>query len=108
MNDKTISYRALLDEYFAHPRDVCTVPLDHREPKWFYVYAEFGNLYVEVARTHGNSSSLKKRALLKEAQFDAMLDIYRRRLAGEPVSREAESVTFQQVYWYGVFSDMGY
>lgn len=107
MNSESTIYQDLVNEYLARPRDVCTVPLDRRSPKWFFVYSEDGVLFVESGRHHANASSLKRRAKLSETQLDTMLDIYHRRQQGEAVTAEAQAATFQKVYWYGIFSDMG-
>lgn len=100
-------YKDLVSSFENEPRDVCTVPLRKKEPLWFYVYSNDGNLFVEVAKYHTNSSSIKKCRLLKEIECDKMMDIYHRRKRGEAVSKEAVATTRNQIYWYGVFSDLG-
>lgn len=99
-------YANIVKYFQDHPKDVHTVPLKG-EPRWFYVYAENENLYVEVARMHTPSSSIKGRRLLVPAQCETMLNIYQRRKKGEHVSKEASRATRCQVYWYGIFAELG-
>ena len=99
-------YATIVENFQAAPRDIHTVPLKG-EPHWFYVYAENGNLYVEAARTHTPSSTIKGRRLLVSAECAMMMDIYQRRKKGEAVSKEATKATRCQVYWYGIFAELG-
>jgi len=100
------TYRDLVYSFGANPRDVHTVPLDGREPIWFYTYAEDGVLYVEAGRDHFPKSTISGRHKINPSEFELMLDIYRRRKQGKAVSQEASMATMCQVYWYGIFSDL--
>jgi len=101
-----MSYIMIVESFERNPRDVCTFPLQKREPLWFYVYAESGKLWIDTAKSHNNSSSLNGRRLLKAEEYDKVLDIYHRRCRGEPVSKAATEATRNQVYWYGVFREL--
>jgi len=101
------TYNQLLEDFSENPRDICTVPLTNKEPVWFYVFTKNGALFVDKAKFHNNSSSIVKSRELKETECSAMLDIYHRRQKGEAVSRVAAEITRNQVYWYGVFSELG-
>ena len=103
-------WEEILKSYTTNPRDVHTQPLTKRTALWFYVYVEDGKLYVDCAKNNEPSSNLSKRRMLaSEVEKCAiMYDIYQRRKRGEEVSHEATAITVNQVYWYGVFADMGY
>ena len=74
-----ISYLDLVNSFMNNPRDVSTKPITNRLGKWFYVYAENGNIYIESARNHSNSSRISGRRKLENEKFDAMLLLYKRR-----------------------------
>ena len=99
-----------IKSFKENPRDVHSKPLSKRPVLWFNVYVENGKLYVDRAKTETPSSNLTKRRLLSSGpeKCAIMYDIYRRRKCGEPVSAEATETTVNQIYWYGIFSDMGY
>lgn len=100
----------IIRSFSEKPRDVQSKPLTKRTGLWFYVYVENGTLYVDRAKEHAPSSNLSKRRKLcnNAKKCNTLFDIYRRRKSGEPVSKEATHTTVNQVYWYGVFADMGY
>lgn len=73
----------------------------------FFTYIDKGYVYVEPARSKMPASKIRTPRKLDPAEFDTMLDLYHRRNKGEKVSYDATRVTQNQVYWYGVFHDMG-
>jgi hypothetical protein len=97
----------LVSSFRTAPRDVHTVPTDGREPVWFYTYVQRGALYVESGRDHSPKSRISGRHRINEAEYQVMLNLYHRRKRGEAVSREASEATLCQVYWYGIFADLG-
>ena len=99
-------YRRIVSEFIRNPRDVCTVPIKSENRKWFYVFVENNCLYVEAARISVPKSVVKKR-MLPETECNDILAIYHRRCAGEQVSAEAQACTRSQVYWYGIFAELG-
>lgn len=103
---KKITWEEIVSSYSKNPRDVKTIPFN-RQGIWFFVYAERDNIYIESARNHFNSSSIKIRRKLKKENVDTMLSLYFRRKKGESVTQEAIEITYNQVYWYGIFADMG-
>lgn len=105
-NDKKITWNDIVSSYSNNPRDVKTVPL-RGAGRWFYVYAENNNVYAENARNHSVSSKIKGRRVLEKNKVDDVLAIYDRRKRGESVSKIAVDTTVNQVYWYGIFADMG-
>lgn len=103
-----MTYSKLIENFVVNPRDVHTVPTNGTEPKWFYVFVENGTLCVRSSQLQDkNNCIITGTRELKSEELDAMLDIYYRRSAGESVSREASATTVNQVYWYGIFADMG-
>ena len=103
-------WNKIVKSYLKHPRDVQTQPITNRTARWFYVYVEDGKLYVDSARGKEPSSHITQKRLLAEKDeiCNIMYDIYLRRKKGEHVSAEATAITVNQVYWYGIFADMGY
>ena len=105
--EKKTVWEKMVLSYINNPRDVKTVPVI-REGVWFYVYVEDNSIYVENSRSHlANSSNIKNRRRLEKEKADAMLSLYYRRKNGDRVSQEAKEITVNQVYWYGIFADMG-
>lgn len=104
---QTVSWSDLVRSFSEKPRDVVTVPTTNRAGKWFFVSAVNGKIVVKNAKTHAESSEIKGKRPLRPEELDAMLDLYYRRKKGESVSAEATSVTVNQVYWYGIFADLG-
>ena len=98
-------YKKLVDDFKRNPRDVHTVPFTRKNFKWFYVFADNDNLYIESAHNHDPKSSVKRR-LLQKKECNKILEIYYRRARGEQISAEAQQCTHSQAYWYGIFSDL--
>ena len=106
MDENTIVWETMVRSFANNPRDVQTVPLSGGGI-WFFVYAEYGNIYVESGRNHTNSSIIRNRRRLEKEKTEKMLSIYHRRSRGEAVAQEAKATTQNQVYWYGIFNDLG-
>lgn len=105
-NKKKITWDEIVLSYTKNPRDVKTVPL-RKEGIWFYVFAENNDLYVTNANNHIDSSKIKTPRKIDKENFVTMLSIYAKRKNGESVTQEAIDITYNQVYWYGIFADMG-
>ncbi len=103
---KKMTYKEAALDYALNPRDVHTVLKDGRIGHWFYAYTEDGIIYAAPAKNHNPSCHMRKPIKINENQFENMLDLFHRRLAGEHVSREAMEITRTQVYWYGIFNDL--
>ena len=103
--ENTIVWETMVRSFANNPRDVQTVPLSGGGI-WFFVYAEYGNIYVESGRNHTNSSIIRNRRRLEKEKTEKMLSIYHRRSRGEAVAQEAKATTQNQVYWYGIFADL--
>ena len=101
-------YHRMVESFQKNPRDVHTVPLDSsKSPRWFYVFVKEGILHVTSSKNHFPSRVISGDRPILPEQFETMLDIYHRRQKGEQVSQEATKATRCQVYWYGIFADMG-
>lgn len=99
-------YSIILNEFYENPRDVITVP-KKGTGKWFYVYARNNSVYVEGGKNHSNVSKISSPRKLNINETEKMLDLYRRRCKGESVSQLATETTQNQVYWYGIFAELG-
>lgn len=98
-------YKKIVEEFMNHPRDVRTIPIRSKSYKWFYVFVNGGNIYVETGHNNSPKSTVRKRRL-PEQECNKILEIYHRRRSGVQVSKEAQACTRSQVYWYGIFSAM--
>ena len=99
-------YSKILKEFRENPRDVHTVPMNKRKPMWFYVFVKDGCVFIEQAHCTSPACKVKKRKL-NENECEEMSRIYHKRQNGECVSKEAQCRTFSQVYWYGIFNEIG-
>lgn len=102
-----ISYLDLVNSFIDNPRDICTKPIINRAGKWFYVYVENGKIVIDAAREHEPKSTISKPRILFEKEIEEIYELYIKRKQGHSVSDKAASVTRNQVYWYGIFSEMG-
>lgn len=107
ITNKEISWAEIVESYTSNPRDVQTVPVTNKKGIWFYVHVENENVYITDAEYHKDSSKISNPIRLQQAKFSKMLDLYLQRRTGNEVSHEAKNTSFQQVYWYGIFADMG-
>lgn len=96
----------IVKEFTKNPRDVHTVPMNNKKPRWFFVYTENGKIYIDEARNHVPSSSLKQRLVLHKDELEIMKELYKRRKLGEKVSKLAIDNSRMSVYWYGIFADL--
>lgn len=103
-----ISYLDLVNSFENNPRDISTKPIINRNGKWFYVYLENKKIMVDIAREHEPKCSISKPRILLEKEIEAIYDLYIQRKQGQSVSNQATVVTMNQVYWYGIFNDMGF
>ena len=101
-----MTWQTVYESFLHDPRDVKTTPKTNRTPLWFFVYAENGDLYIENAKNHSNSSKITQRRKLDKNNFAKMLELNDRRARGFSVSKEATSATVNQVYWFGIFHDI--
>lgn len=104
-DEKKITWEEMIESYTNNPRDVKTTPT-RGEGIWFYVYVEDDNIYIENAKNHLDSSKIKTRRKIEKEKIDIMMSLYCRRKKGESVSGEATDITYNQVYWFGIFADM--
>ena len=101
----TMTYHDLVNSYTADPREIPTSPVTRVAPKWFYAYGKNGRVYVSSGREHVNASRICHDRRLREDEFSKMLDLYRRRERGAPVSAEAQA-SINSSYWFGIFKDL--
>lgn len=99
-------WTAIVEEFSKKPRDIHTVPIQKREPKWFFVFCQKGNVYIESAHEYEPASDITGKRMMNKDEFEDMLEIYHRRCNGEQVSQEAQDRTINQVYWYGIFAEL--
>lgn len=95
----------IVTSFQSNPRDVKTCPL-HREGRWFYVYVQCGNIFVQNSKSHFPSCRIQDCRRLNPEECERMYDLYCRRQRGECVFQEATATTRNQVYWYGIFRDI--
>lgn len=101
-----MTWQTIYESFLHNSRDVRTTPKTNRTPLWFFVYAEKGDIYIENAKNHSNSSKITQRRKLDKNNFTKMMNLNDQRDRGFSVSEEARSVTVNQVYWFGIFHDI--
>ena len=102
-----ISYLDLVNSFINNPRDICTKPIVNRAGKWFYVYVNNGKIVVDVAKEHEPKCKITTPRVLLEKEIEEIYELYIKRKQGHSVYEKAINLTRNQVYWYGIFSDMG-
>ena len=107
MNEINIK-NEILKSFTDNPRDVHTSPTRSCTPKWSFVSVSERNVIISESKANINSSKLKTNRLLNFNELPEIFKLYLRRKQGESVSREATALTVNQVYWYGIFSELGY
>lgn len=103
-----IFYRDLLKSFENNPRDIITRPTIRREGKWFHVYTENGHVIVTGAKDKCPKCSISKPRILQEKECKMMYELYLLRKQGKQISKEAAQSSRNQVYWYGIFSDLDF
>ncbi|MCI9044551.1 MAG: hypothetical protein HFJ96_03970 [Peptococcaceae bacterium] len=103
-------WQKIVEEFAANPHDVKTMPTNRRASKWFYVYVEKNSLYVDKSPNvpPDDSCKISQRRFLRPSELEDMWLFYQRRQDGENVFREATERCRNQVYWYGIFADLGW
>ena len=104
---KNITWNDIIKEFERAPRDVSTVPTTKAVGKWFYVSTSKDDVLVSSGKNHSNVSKISVARKLNRYELEDMIDLYLRRKSGESVSRIAAEKTVNQVYWYGIFNEMG-
>lgn len=99
-------YEDLVRSFENNPRDIITRPTTRREGKWFYVFTENGHVVVTGANEKCPKCSISKPRVLQERECQVMYELYLLRKQGKQVSKEAAQSSMNQVYWYGIFSDL--
>ena len=102
-----IKYHDIINHLADNPHDIATKPITNRSGKWFYAYVESGRVIVADAKEKTPRCSISKPRVLPENEIVEIYDLYLKRKQGHPVSEQAGAVTMNQVYWYGIFNDMG-
>ena len=107
-DDKMVNYDNLVNSLSSNPRDIVTVPVNNRKGKWFYAFVKNETIFVTMSKEQQPKCLIKMPRPLKREECGDLYDLYLRRKRGEHVSGEATAATRNQVYWYGIFSDMGF
>ena len=101
-----MNWQTIYESFKGNPRDVRTTPKGNSQPRWFFVYSENGNVYIDNAREHNYSSKIKQRRKLDKDNLEKMIELYDKRNHGVSVGEKARAVTFNQVYWFGILCDL--
>ena len=92
-------WNKIVKDYKDDPRDVLTAG----GRKYFYVYAEGNEVFIESGRTHSNASKISSRRRLDKESLDVVYNKYK--TGARP--KNLQDDTFNSVYWLGIFSDLG-
>lgn len=96
-------YDKIIDNLQKEPRELQTVPTVNRVGKWFYASVQNSQIVIEGAKKHNPPSKITVPRKLNANECEPMFQLYLRRNAGQKVSDEAASTTYNQVYWYSLF-----
>ena len=92
-------WNEIVTSYSKNPRDVLTFG----KRKYFYVYEKDGDVYIESGRNHENASEIKTRRMLDKSNLE---NVYEKYKSGVKPSKILD-ITFNSVYWFGIFRDLG-
>jgi hypothetical protein len=95
-------WHKLFSSLGSKPQEFPTTPKSNRKPLWFSAYIDGNCIYVRNAKEHQPSCSILGERKLTYKEFEQMYPIYLKREQGEPVSKEAQVISFNQVYWYSL------
>ena len=96
--EMTHIWNEILNSFSKKPRDVLTFG----KRKYFYVYTEGTDVYLESGREHKNASEIKGRRQLDKNNLQVVYEQYK--LGSKP--SEVADVTYNSVYWMGIFRDL--
>jgi len=68
--------------------EIATVPSNNREPLWFHVCVENGNLYAENSISHKPSTKMSQRRKISKKDFETVFSYYHRWANGERYLRQ--------------------
>lgn len=102
-----IKYLDIISYLADNPHDIITNPIANRTGKWFCAYVENGKIVVAAAKKQAPKCSISKPRVLPEKEISEIYELYLKRKQGYSVSAQAAAITMNQVYWYGIFHDMG-
>lgn len=61
---------------------------------------------IDAANEHTSKCSINKPRKLLEKELEDIYELYIQRKQGIKISKQAATITRNQVYWYGLFNDM--
>ena len=70
--------------------------------KYFYVYSQGDNVYLENGRNHPSGSNISSTRTLDKKNLNAVFEEYK---SGSKPS-DVTKITFNSVYWFGIFKDL--
>lgn len=62
---------------------------------------------IDAAKKHTPKCSISKPRKLLEKELEDIYELYLQRKQRIKVSKQAATITRNQVYWYGIFNDIG-
>ena len=100
-----IQYHDIVNNLEKSPHDISTITA--KEWKWFYAYVENGKTTIDAAKEHTPKCSISKPRKILEKELKDIYELYIQRKQGIKVSKQAATITRNQVYWYEIFNHMG-
>lgn len=92
--------------YSERPRDVATTPQRNTAPRWFYVYSDGKNVFVESGHEHINKSKITNRIILDKNSIIDIYSMYCQYKRGLMLRKEIRDRNRNSSYWFGIFSDL--
>lgn len=95
-------WERLLQSIIKESRDFQMHPKTNKTPIWFHAISDGKVIYITSAQSHRPSSSISSPRRLSFEAFTSIYPLHLRCEKGESVSKEAQQITRNQVYWYGL------
>jgi hypothetical protein len=100
------AWNTIFNKLKANRMEFPTVPKTKKTPVWFSAIVDGEIILINNATNHRPSSNLAVPRKLKYGTFQKIYPIYLRRENGEQVSKEAGSLTVNQVYYYSLIKHL--
>ncbi len=91
-------WNLIRNSYSVNPRNVLTCG----GRKYFYVYTDGDDVYIESGRNYQNNSSISTPRTLDKKNLKTIFEEYK---TGSKPS-DITKITFNSVYWFGIFKDL--
>lgn len=97
----------IICSYSEQPRDVATMPKNNKEPKWYYVYTDGSDIFIDSGWFHTiNKSRVKPHTKLDKHNLGKIHEMFNRYKLGLVKRHEIRDMNYSSSYWFGIFKDL--